>query len=160
MKIDGPLTTWVTAQRSQFFTSGKSTTISKIKQEQDFTMRLFSHQILAHRNRLLLALVLSVTLAACGGESSEALIEKAQQSLASGDRKSAIIQLKSAIQKNENNAEARFWLGKLQLEMGDFASAEKEFMKARKAGYDADTVNPLLAKALIGQGELDRKSVV
>jgi putative PEP-CTERM system TPR-repeat lipoprotein len=119
-------------------------------------MRLFSHQPLAHRNRLLLALVLSVTLAACGGESSEALIEKAQQSLASGDRKSAIIQLKSAIQKNENNAEARFWLGKLQLEMGDFASAEKEFIKAREAGYDADTVNPLLAKALIGQGKFRR----
>ena len=92
-------------------------------------------------HKLLLTLILGMSLVACGGESSEALVEKAQQSLASGDRKAAIIQLKSAIQENETNAEARFQLGKLQLETGDFASAEKEFKRARDAGYDAKVAN-------------------
>ncbi len=119
-------------------------------------MHPFSHPAPARPNRLLFALMLGLSLAACGGESSETLLQKAQQSLETGDRKTAVIQLKSAIQEDENNAEARFRLGKLQLEMGDFASAEKEFKRAREAGYDADTVNPLLAKALIGQGEFDR----
>ncbi|MFO7633850.1 MAG: tetratricopeptide repeat protein, partial [Caldilinea sp.] len=119
-------------------------------------MRSFLHSSAARPNRLLFALILGASLTACSGESSETLLQKAQQSLDSGDRKAAIIQLKSAIQEDDKNAEARFQLGKLQIEMGDFASAEKELRRAREAGYDADTVNPLLAKALIGQGEFRR----
>lgn len=119
-------------------------------------MRSLSHPTPAFPIRLLYALVLSASLAACGAESSEALLEKAQQSLNSGDRKTAIIQLKSAIQEDEKNAKARFQLGKLYLEGGAFSSAEKELARARASGYDASLVNPLLAKALIGQGEYKR----
>lgn len=119
-------------------------------------MQHSSHSTPTLSNRLLFALMLSIGLTACGGESSEALVEKAQQSLAGGARDAAIIQLKTAIQEDQNNAEARFLLGKLHLEMNDFASAEKELKRARDAGYDADTANPLLAKALLGQGEFKR----
>lgn len=105
---------------------------------------------------LFIALALSVGLAACGGESGDALLQKAEQSLRAGDRNAAVIHLKSAIQADEKNAEARFLLGKLQLEMGNFASAEKELKRAREAGYAVDKVNPLLARALIGLGEFKR----
>lgn len=119
-------------------------------------MNVFSHWPHPLPTRLALALLLSFSLAACGGESPEALMDKAQKSVAQGDRKTAIIHLKSAIQENENNAEARFQLGKLYLEAGDFAAAEKELTRAQAAGYDAGTLSPALAKALIGQGEHKR----
>lgn len=112
--------------------------------------------VLTRRARFLLALAFASGLAACGGESSEALVGKARQHLDEGDRKAAIIQLKSALQKDGNNAEARFQLGTLYLETGDFAGAEKEFMRARAAGFDANSLNPSLAKAFIGQGEYRR----
>jgi putative PEP-CTERM system TPR-repeat lipoprotein len=106
--------------------------------------------------RLLLALTFTMGLAACGGESSEVLVDKARQSLDGGDQKAAIIQLKSALQEDGNNAEARFQLGKLYLETGDFVGAEKELIRAREAGYDVNTLNPSLAKAFIGLGEYKR----
>ncbi|MEE4238949.1 MAG: tetratricopeptide repeat protein, partial [Anderseniella sp.] len=81
-------------------------------------MRSFSHSSAARPNRLLFVLILGLSLTACSGESSETLLQQAQQSLDAGDRKAAIIQLKSAIQEDDQNAEARFRLGKLQLEMG------------------------------------------
>ena len=87
----------------------------------------FSHHCATRPNRLLLACMLSLGLVACGGESSESLVSQAKTSIAKGDAKAAVIQLKNAIAADEKNAEARFQLGKLQLEMGDFASAEKEF---------------------------------
>ena len=47
-------------------------------------------------------------LAACGGESSDALLEQAKSSIARGDTKAAINQLKNAVVVvDENNAEAR-----------------------------------------------------
>lgn len=107
-------------------------------------------------HRPLAVLTLSLILSACGGESADVLLTKAQQSLDAGDRKAAIIHLKSAVQADEGNAEARYRLGKLQLEGGDFASAEKELKRARQAGYDAAEVNPLLAKAMLAQGEFQR----
>lgn len=119
-------------------------------------MRLFSHQHAARPTRLLLACILSIGLAACGGESSETLIGQAKVSVARGDTKTAIIQLKNAVAADDKNAEARFQLGKLYLQTHNPASAEKELKRAREAGHDADTINPLLARALIEQGEFQR----
>lgn len=107
-------------------------------------------------SRLLFALILSTTLAACGGESSDALLDQARQSLAAGDAKTAAIQLKNVLAKDETNAEARFELGKLYLEQLNLDGAEKEFRRAREAGYAAAEVNPMLARALLGQREFQR----
>ena len=99
----------------------------------------FSHPCAARPNRLLLACVLSLGLAACGGESSESLVNQAKASIAKGDAKAAVIQLKNAVAVDEKNAEARFQLGQLYLEAGDLAAAEKELRRAREAGYaDSD----------------------
>ena len=119
-------------------------------------MPLFPVLMTCRPARLLLALAFTLGLAACSGESSEALVDKARQRLDGGDQKAAIIQLKSALQADGHNAEARFRLGQLYLETGDFVGAEKELIRAREAGYDVNTLNPSLAKAFIGQGEYKR----
>lgn len=103
-----------------------------------------------------MALVCVFGLASCGGDSSQTLLSKAQSSLKAGDKKAAIIQLKSAIQKDEDNAEARFELARIHMAQGDFASAEKELRRARKAGMSPDKINPLLAQTLIRMGEFQR----
>jgi putative PEP-CTERM system TPR-repeat lipoprotein len=119
-------------------------------------MRPFSQQPITAPNRLLFALILGISLTACGVETSEALVGKARQSLEAGDHKAAIIQLKSAIQKDERNAEARFQLGRLYLDEEQYEAAEKEFQRAREAGFAADQLTPYLARALNGQREFKR----
>jgi putative PEP-CTERM system TPR-repeat lipoprotein len=109
-----------------------------------------------HSRHRTLVLTCCLFLAACGGESSQALVAKAEASLQAGDTKSAIIQLKTAIQKDEKNAEARFELGKLMLQQGEFDAAEKELLRAREAGMARDRVDPLLARAWIGLGAFQR----
>ena len=107
--------------------------------------------------RLLLALILGASLlVACGQKDSATLVSEARAKLAAGDYKSAMIQLKNAVAEDEKNAAARYELGKLYLDQLDLASAEKEFRRAREAGYPASTVNPMIARALLGQREFQR----
>jgi putative PEP-CTERM system TPR-repeat lipoprotein len=114
-----------------------------------------------HPNKLkLTAAILSgafivAGLSACGRstQSTEQLLGEAKQYQQKGDLKSAMIQLKNAVEKSPENGEARIQLGSLELSMGDYASAEKEFRKARSSGVAADRVLPLLAKAMSQQGK-------
>jgi putative PEP-CTERM system TPR-repeat lipoprotein len=107
--------------------------------------------------RLLPALMLGVCLlTACSGEDSATLVKEARAKLATGDYKAAMIQLKNAVAKDDKNAEARFELGKLYFAQLDLASAEKEFRRAREAGLAAATVNPMIARTLLGQREFQR----
>ncbi len=107
--------------------------------------------------RLLLSLLIGASLlTACGREDSATLVSNAKAHIAAGDYKAAIIQLKNAVSEDEKNAEARYELGKLYFEQADLASAEKEFRRAREAGYAASQVNPMIARALIGQGAFQR----
>lgn len=119
-------------------------------------MRPILLQPLRHPNRLLSALILSLGLAACGGEDAHALVEQAKAAQAKGDLKAAIIQLKSAIQADEKNSEARLLLGKLYLARGEYAAAEKELSRARGLGQKPEIINPLLAQALMGMREFQR----
>jgi putative PEP-CTERM system TPR-repeat lipoprotein len=128
-------------------------------------MRLRSYpeefQMPRHPNKLkLTAAILSgaalvAGLSACGRstQSTEQLLADAKQYQQKGDLKSALIQLKNAVEKSPQNGEARIDLGTLELGMGDFPSAEKEFRKARASGIAADRVLPLLAKAMSQQGK-------
>lgn len=103
-----------------------------------------------------IALICAFGLTGCNGDTSQSLLTQAQASLKAGDQKAAVIQLKGAIQKDERNAEARFQLAQIQLEQGDYASAEKELRRARDAGKPAEIVNPLLARSLMRLGEYQR----
>ncbi|KVW96876.1 XrtA/PEP-CTERM system TPR-repeat protein PrsT [Thiobacillus denitrificans] len=108
-------------------------------------------------SRLLPALILGAgLLTACSGEDSATLVAEARAMAAAGDYKAAMIQLKNAVAEDDKNPEARYELGKLYLDQNDLASAEKEFRRAREAGYAANAINPMIARALLGQREFQR----
>jgi len=98
-------------------------------------------------------LLLTLLLAACSGDSPESLIASSKDFLAKNDAKSAVIQLKNAIQQNPKLAEARFLLGSALLENGDIAGAEVELRKALELKHPADEALPLLARALLAGGQ-------
>ena len=97
-------------------------------------------------------LAMALLLAGCGEEKPEVLIASAKESLAKNDQKTAIIQIKNALQANPNMGEARFLLGRALFHEGNLAGAEIEFDKARSLKYSDDLVVPELAKVLLLQG--------
>lgn len=97
------------------------------------------------------------SLSACSKtSSSEALISEAKQYQQKGDSKAAIIQLKNALQKNPDDAEARYLLGNIYNDTGDALSAEKELRKAASLGVDANKTKPGIAKSLLAQGQFQK----
>lgn len=92
-------------------------------------------------------------LSACGDDKPEVLIAAAKTNLAKNDQKTAIIQIKNALQANPNLPEARYLLGQALLNSGDPAAAEIELDKARRLKYPDDLVIPLLVQALLAQGK-------
>ncbi|MCB1676335.1 MAG: PEP-CTERM system TPR-repeat protein PrsT, partial [Halioglobus sp.] len=94
-----------------------------------------------------------LALAGCGGKSVEELVAQAEQHLASGDYKSATVELKNALQRDGANPRARWLLGRLYLDTGNLPSAEKELRRARELGWDANDTTPALARAQLAQGE-------
>lgn len=100
--------------------------------------------------------VASLLAAGCGGDSSQKLYQEARSLRARGDANGAIIQLKNAIQKNPENRDARFLLGQIYLDDGQFASAEKELRKALESGHEKNPVLPKLGQALLAQGEFEK----
>ena len=110
----------------------------------------------SHGKALLTALVISIGLTACSGQSPEQQLQSAKEYLQKSDSKSALIQLKSALQQNPDLGEARFLLGKLLLEEGDATGAEIEFRKALAAKYSEPVVVPELARALLLTGQAQK----
>lgn len=113
---------------------------------------------MSHRvNKLALATMvaaLSTGLVACKKqESSETLVAHAKQYQQKGDMNAAMIQLKNALQANPDDAEARFLLASAYIENGDGAAAEKEIRRAISLKYASDKTAPVLARALLGQGQ-------
>lgn len=94
------------------------------------------------------------TLTGCGkDQSTPALLAEAKEYQAKGDLKSALIQLKNAVAKSPEDANARLQLGTLYLETGDVLSADKELRRAASLGGNPEQVLPLLAQALQAQGK-------
>jgi len=92
-------------------------------------------------------------LASCSGESPELLIKSARDYIAKGDSSAAVIQLRNALQKAPNNAEARYLLGNILVTRRDPASAVKELRMALQLGHPAEQTLPALARALIDDGD-------
>jgi len=97
-------------------------------------------------------------LAACGGGDADSLLASAKDYLAKHDDKSAVIQLKNALEKKPDLAEARFLLGRTLLETGDVPAAEKELRRARDLKFPDAQVDPLLARTWVLMG--DYKKVI
>ncbi|MES2364386.1 MAG: XrtA/PEP-CTERM system TPR-repeat protein PrsT [Pseudomonadota bacterium] len=108
---------------------------------------------------LILALITTVTLQGCDHNanlSEQQLIQRAKDYEDKGDTKAGIIELKSALQKNPNSAQARLLLGQIYLKDSMGAEAESELQKAQKLGVDEETIKPLLGEALLMMGKYDR----
>ncbi|RZA31424.1 MAG: PEP-CTERM system TPR-repeat protein PrsT, partial [Lysobacteraceae bacterium] len=102
---------------------------------------------------LLSSIFMMAGLSACGNNQSTAtLLAEAKQYQQKGDAKAAMIQLKNAVAKSPEDAEARLQLGMMHLEMGDAVSADKELRKARALGAEVGRVLPLLGQANMAQG--------
>jgi len=95
----------------------------------------------------------ALSLAGCGGPSDAELTASAKALLASKDTKGAVIQLKNALQKNPQSAEARLLLGKALLESGDAVAALVELRKAQELQTPDELVMPELARAMLMTGE-------
>jgi putative PEP-CTERM system TPR-repeat lipoprotein len=95
-----------------------------------------------------------LSLSACSKlQTPESLIGQARQYQAKGDYKTAIIELKNALQKAPGNAEARFLLGTIYSKTDDAVSAEKELRKALELGMDPVKVLPALGQVILAQGK-------
>src|SRR5690554_1972932 len=80
-------------------------------------------------------------------------VEKAKEFLDKSDHQASIIELKSALQKNSSNAEARRLLGESYVSLCDGPSAEKELRRAMELGVVRESVLLSLAEALQLQGK-------
>jgi putative PEP-CTERM system TPR-repeat lipoprotein len=100
-----------------------------------------------------IALVLGVSLLACGAEDAATLVASARAYIAKRDYTAAVIQAKNAVQKDPDHGEARYVLGWASLEGGDIVSAELQLNKAIELGYGSDEVQVALARTLLAKGE-------
>src|SRR5690348_12942524 len=111
----------------------------------------------AKLSQMAVAAALTLWLAAaCTSQSPDTLLASAKDHLAKNDVPAAIIQLKNALQKDPNLAEARFLLGEAMLETGNPVDAETELRKAAGAHYPAEKVVPQLAEAMLQQGKFQK----
>jgi len=92
------------------------------------------------------ALLATLLLLGCGGEKPETMLNSAKTFLEKNEHKTAAIQLKNALQKDPQLAEARFLLAKALLEGGDPTGAEVELRKAQGGNYPAEQVNIITEK--------------
>ncbi|HSD73180.1 MAG TPA: XrtA/PEP-CTERM system TPR-repeat protein PrsT [Steroidobacteraceae bacterium] len=99
-------------------------------------------------SRHLGVLLLCLGLAACNPGPDE-LLKRAQRNLEAGDLRAASIDLKTLLQGNPNNAEARFALGRAMLAGGDAESAIREFELARGLGVADERLAVPTSRALL-----------
>jgi len=107
--------------------------------------------------RSILALALAASICGCGGggEDPAALMASAKQYLQRRDFSASVIQLKNLLQKNPDNAEARYLLGVALLEQGDVVSAQIELDKAVRLGLSSDELQLALARTSLARGQAD-----
>lgn len=101
----------------------------------------------------------SVALSGCDRTSSlteQEHIQRAKDFEDKGNLKESIIELKNAIQKNPDSAQARLLLGLVYLKVGMGADAEKELTQAAKLGVNRETIMPQLGEALLLSREYKR----
>ncbi|CAE6958915.1 COG0457 FOG TPR repeat (plasmid) [Vibrio sp. B1REV9] len=103
----------------------------------------------------LIGLALAALLYSQGSIANNKYIDSAQEYLNKNETNAAMIELKNAIQQSPEDGLARFMLGKIYLQQGNFSNAEKELSRAIKYGYNPDDSVPLLARSLLSQNKLE-----
>ena len=95
-------------------------------------------------------------LFACSEVDDKQSVVAAKKYLESNQLREANLELKNALQANPKNAEARYLLGQINTTIGDMASAEKEFRKARENGWDEAQSQLGIMRALVGSREFKK----
>lgn len=96
-------------------------------------------------------------LAACvGADQPDVLLKRAEAAYRQGDDKAAIIDVKTALQKNPALMPARALLARLHNRAFDAAAAEKEIGKAVELGFDPQQALPVLGRALLLQNKFQQ----
>jgi putative PEP-CTERM system TPR-repeat lipoprotein len=115
-----------------------------------------NHYVQIRKTAFSLACLLSVALAGCDLASNMTDAEhvaRAKDYYDKNDYSSSVIELKSALQKNGENAEARRLLGLINLTLGHGEAAEKELRRAAELGVAREALLSYLAEALQLQGK-------
>lgn len=105
---------------------------------------------------LIFALLATPTLHGCDHNTNlteQEHIQRAKDFEDKGNLKAGIIELKNAIQKNPDGAQARLLLGEIYLRLGKGDEAEKEFSRAGKLGVNPESLKLQLGKAWLLMGE-------
>ncbi|MBL4711506.1 MAG: PEP-CTERM system TPR-repeat protein PrsT [Gammaproteobacteria bacterium] len=110
----------------------------------------------------LLATSLLVTSACSQDMNEQQTMLSAKNHLNEGDPKTASIELRNVLQNNNDNAEARFLLANINLQIGNLEDAKKELLRAKEAGWDAEQIQPKIALILLAHAEYDEllKSII
>ncbi len=114
-----------------------------------------------HPITLVIALAFATSVAISGCNSTSSLteqehIQRAKDYEDKGNLKEGVIELKNAIQKNPDSAQARLLLGNIYLRLGQGDEAEKEFSRASKLGVNPESIKLQLGKALLLMGDYKR----
>jgi putative PEP-CTERM system TPR-repeat lipoprotein len=101
---------------------------------------------------------IAIQITACGSGvelTAEEHVKRAEAYMDQAEMRAGIIELKNALRKDPDNPRARWLLGKINLDIGNAATAEKELIRARELGVVDDAVLPLLVRAWLALGKLD-----
>src|SRR5690242_5225998 len=102
------------------------------------------------------AFVLGAGLSGCTGNDPSSFVNSAKAYVAKNDYRSAIIELKNALQKDPDSGEARLLLARSLLETGDPVGAEVEVRKAIALHVPDDQTYPVLAWVLVSKGDFKK----
>ncbi len=119
----------------------------KSKRDMEFWIRL-----------VMIAPVIFALVACGGGKNDQHMVQVAKEYSAQNKMREAALELKNALQINPENAEARYLLGRINLDLGDTAAAEKEFNRAISFGWSEEAAMIGLARAIVISNKYSRMS--
>jgi len=98
---------------------------------------------------------LLLMLAACGGigMDDQQLLERVAEYNQNGEMNAAVIELKNILQRNPDNAEARYRLASIYLQYEDFPAAEIQFRRAGEAGWNSAESRIGLLESMLEQNK-------
>ena len=92
-----------------------------------------------------------ILIACSQGMDEQKTLQNAKAYLDKGELKAASLELRNTLQKNNKNAEARYLLGNISLQIGDYKTAIKEYTSAAEAGWSNEKIQPKIAQILLAQ---------
>lgn len=96
--------------------------------------------------------ILLLNVSACDSKTPEEHFSDAQSSIANAQERVAVIELKNAVQKNPQFAEARSLLGQMHYLLGDMPSALKELERALDLGLEDEVTLLHILKTKLAMG--------